>query len=127
MGTYLAGNIWSLHARFRYFDPAEKRAGLPQDVAALVEKLDADAATLTLVNVNAVDARTVIVQAGGYGEHRFESVEVDGKTQAVAGPLLTVRLEPGSGARLRFKMTRYANAPTLAQPWDRGWFGVASR
>ncbi|MCC6293273.1 MAG: hypothetical protein IT164_11540 [Bryobacterales bacterium] len=122
MGAYLAGNIWSLHARFRYFDPAEKRAGLPQDVGALVEKLDANAATVTLVNVNAADARTVIVQAGGYGEHRFDEVEVNGVMRSIAGPLLTVRLEPGSGARLRFKMARYVNPPTLAQPWDRGWF-----
>ena len=122
MGAFLSGNIWSLHARFRYFDPAQRRAGLPQDVAALVEKLETDAATLTLVNVNAVDPRTVIVQAGGYGEHRFDSVEINGKSQPVAGPLLTVRLEPGSGARLRFRMARYVNPPTLAQPWDRGWF-----
>jgi hypothetical protein len=122
MGAYLTGNIWSLHARFRYFDPAEQRAGLPQDVAALVEKLEADAATLTLVNVNAVDPRTVIVQAGGYGEHRFETVEIDGKSQPVGGPILHVRLQPGSGARLRFRMARYVNPPTLAHPWDRGWF-----
>ena len=44
--------------------------------AALVEKLEADAATLTLVNTNPVEARTVVVQAGGYGEHRFDSVEI---------------------------------------------------
>jgi hypothetical protein len=122
MGAYLAGNIWSLHARFRYFDPAEKRAGLPEDVAALVEKLEAGAATLKLVNVSAAQPRTVIVQAGGYGEHRFESVEVDGKTQPINGPLLTVRLEPGAGATLRFRMARYVHPPTLAHPWDRAWF-----
>jgi hypothetical protein len=121
-GAYLAGNIWSLHARFRYFDPSSRRAGLPEDVGALVEQLAADAATLTLVNVNAVDPRTVVVQAGGYGEHRFESVEINGETHTIAGPTLNVRLEPGSGARLRFRMTRYVNPPTLAQPWDRGWF-----
>jgi hypothetical protein len=124
-GAFLTGNIWSLHSRFRYFDPVKRRAGLPDDVGALVEKLEADAATLVLVNVDAVDPRTVVVQAGGYGEHRFESVEIDGKTQPVAGPLLTVRLEPGSGARLRFRMARYVNPPTLAQPWNRGWFGEA--
>jgi hypothetical protein len=123
-GAYLAGNIWSLHSRFRYFDPVRRRAGLPEDVAALVEKLEADAATLVLVNVDAVEPRTVVVQAGGYGEHRFESVEVGGKVQPIMGPLLNVRIEPGSGARLRFRMARYVNPPTLAQPWDRGWFGT---
>ena len=125
MGAYLGGNIWTLHARFRYFDPVRRRAGLPEDVGALVEKLEADSASLVLVNVDPVEARTVVVQAGGYGEHRFDSVEVNGKTQTIAGPLLNVRLEPGSGARLRFHMARYVNPPTLAQPWDRGWFGVS--
>lgn len=125
MGAYLSGNIWSLHARFRYFNPEHRRAGLPEDVAALVEKLDADAATLVLVNVDPVRPRMVTVQAGGYGEHRFESVEIDGKTQPINGPLLHVRLEPGSGAKMRFRMARYVNPPTLAMPWDRGWFGEA--
>jgi hypothetical protein len=125
IGAYFTGNIWSLHSRFRYFDPVRRRAGLPEGVGALVEKLEADAATLVLVNVDAVDPRTVVVQAGGYGEHRFESVEIDGKAHNISGPLLNVRLEPGSGARLRFRVARYVNAPTLAQPWDRGWFGAA--
>jgi hypothetical protein len=127
MGAYLAGNIWSLHGRFRYFDPLQRRAGLPDDVGALVEKLEAAAATLVLVNVDAVEPHTVVVQAGAYGEHRFDSVEVNGKTQTITGPLLNVRLEPGSGARLRFHMARYVNPPTLAQPWDRGWFGIQPR
>ncbi|HYI92768.1 MAG TPA: hypothetical protein VEX68_04435 [Bryobacteraceae bacterium] len=124
MGAYFSnGRIWGLHSRFRYFDPVRRRAGLPEDVAALVEKLEADGAMLTLVNVDPVEARTLVVQAGGYGEHRFESVEMNGKTTPIAGPLLNVRLEPGAGARLRFRMARYVNPPTLAFPWDRGWFG----
>ncbi|HUQ91941.1 MAG TPA: hypothetical protein VM120_09680 [Bryobacteraceae bacterium] len=122
LGAYLTGNIWSLHSRFRYFDPVRRRSGLPEDVGALVEKLEADAATLVLVNVDSVEPRTVVVQAGGYGEHRFDSVEINGKTQTIGGPLLHVRLEPGSGARIRFRMARYVNPPSLAQPWDRGWF-----
>ncbi len=121
MGAHLAGNIWSLHARIRYFDPKAQRAGLPPDVAALIEKLDADGTTVSLVNINSVDPRTVVVQAGGYGEHRFDSVEIDGQTQSIGGPLLTVRLAPGAGARLRLRMARYVNPPTLAQPWNRGW------
>jgi hypothetical protein len=123
MGAYLAGNIWSLHARFRYFDPVRRRAGLPEDVAALVEKLEADAATLTLVNVDPVEPRTVIVQAGAYGEHRIDSTEINGATYPVSGPLLTVRLQPGTGARIRVRMARYVHPPSLAHPWDRGWFG----
>jgi hypothetical protein len=123
LGAYMSpSRIWVLHSRFRYFDPVRRRAGLPEDVGALVEKLGADSATLTLVNTNPVDAREVIVQAGGYGEHRFETVTIGGKTATAGGPLLKVRLDPGAGSRLEFKMTRYANRPTLAFPWDRGWY-----
>lgn len=119
LGGYFGGRIWTLHSRFRYFDPARRRAGLPEDVAALVEKLGADSATLTLVNVNPVDARTVIVQAGGYAEHRFDTAQTGGETVAINAPHVEVKLEPGCGARIEFKMTRYQNRPTLAQPWGR--------
>jgi hypothetical protein len=91
-------------------------------VAALVEKLEANSATMTLVNTNPLDSREVVVQAGGYGEHRFEAVTVNGQTTPVNGPVLTVRLAPGAGARLQFQMTRYANKPTFAFPWDRAWY-----
>jgi len=102
----------------------KRRAGLPEDVGALVSSLGADSAAVTLVNVNPIEPRTVVIQAGGYAEHRFESVTVAGGTTPVAGPSLTVRLEPGAGARLDFKMTRYANRPTFAFPWDRDWYGA---
>ncbi len=118
LGGYFGGRIWTLHSRFRYFDPVRRRAGLPEDVAALVEKLGSDSATLTLVNVNPVDARTVIVQAGGYAEHRFDTAQTGGGTIAINAPHVEVRLEPGCGARIEFKMTRYQNRPTLAHPWS---------
>jgi len=123
MGAYMTpSRIWTLHSRFRYFDPVKRRAGLPEDVGALVEKLGADSATLTLVNTNPIEAREIVVQAGGYGEHRFDSITTAGKTSAVGGALITLRLDPGAGSRLEIKMTRYANRPTLAFPWDRGWY-----
>ncbi|MGH9628831.1 MAG: hypothetical protein ACRD7E_10950, partial [Bryobacteraceae bacterium] len=122
-GGYFAGRIWIMHSRFRYFDPVKRRAGLPEDVGALVEKLGADSATLTLVNTNPVAPRTVIVQAGGYGEHHFDSAAVGAQTTMIDAPVVTIRLEPGAGSRIEFKMTRYKHRPTLAHPWDRGWFG----
>lgn len=123
LGGYFArGRIWVLHSRFRYFDPEKRRAGLPEDVGALVEKLGPDSATVTFVNTNQLQPREVVVQAGGYGEHRFDAVTMGGKTTAFSGPVVTVRLEPGAGSRIDFKMTRYANKPTFAFPWDRGWY-----
>jgi hypothetical protein len=108
-----------IHSRVRYFDPARRRAGIPEDVAALVDKLTADETTLTLVNINQVEPRTVIVQGGAYGEHQCVGVSVNGEEVPVNGPFFTVRLAPGGGGRMTIKMKRYANQPTLKQPWDR--------
>ncbi|MBI83182.1 MAG: hypothetical protein CMJ81_08305 [Planctomycetaceae bacterium] len=111
-----------LHCRLRYFDPDGRRAGVPDDVAALVEKLTDDETTLTLVNVNQVEPRTVIVQGGAYGEHQCVSVQVNGQNIVVNDAFFPVRLEPGTGQKLVIKMKRYANQPTLAHPWDRNWW-----
>ncbi|HET8546693.1 MAG TPA: hypothetical protein VFL57_01745, partial [Bryobacteraceae bacterium] len=97
-----------------------RRSSLPESVAALVERLGPDSLTLTLVNIDQVEARTVVVQAGAYGEHQFLSATSEGRTAAIDAPLLTVHLGPGSGGRIEFAMKRYANQPTLAQPWNRG-------
>ncbi len=40
LGGNLTGRIWTLHTRVRYFDPENRRAGLPPDVASLVTKMD---------------------------------------------------------------------------------------
>lgn len=112
--------VWPLHCRVRYFDPGRRRAGLPEDVGALVEKLEADRTVLTLVNVNQVEPRTVILQAGGYGEHEWTELRCNGRVVPAASRLLAVRLEPGAGARLTLGTKRYVNRPTLAHPWDRG-------
>lgn len=117
LGGYFAGRIWTLHSRFRYFDPAKRRAGLPDDVGALVEKLSAEAAALVLVNVNAVEPREIFVQAGGYGEHRFLEAAMGGQSVPVNSQILKVRIEPGCGARIQFKMSRYVNPPALRAPW----------
>jgi len=108
-----------LHCRLRYFDPGARRAGLPEDVAALVEKLTPDRATVTLVNTNQVEARTLIVQAGGYGEHQVDAVTIEGRKVPVNAAQLTVRLAPGAGSQLVLDMRRYVNRPTLSFPWDR--------
>lgn len=120
MGGINSGKLaLPLSARVRYFDPTARRAGLPEDVAALVEKMSADETTLTLVNVNQLDPRTVVVQGGAYGEHQINSAAVDGRSIPVNSSTFTVNLAPGSGQQLVLKMKRYMNAPTLAYPWRR--------
>ena len=64
-----------LQARVRYFDPSRRRPGLPEDVASLVDTLKGDSTSLTLVNLNPIEPRTVIVQGGGYGEHLCDKVD----------------------------------------------------
>jgi hypothetical protein len=119
-GALLPGREGGLiNARLRYFDPDRKRAGVPPDVAALVSGLSDTGAIVTLVNLDPARARTVIVQGGAYGEHQLVSVTSGGKTTPIGSPLLTVRLEPGSGQRLELTMRRYANVPTVMHPWHR--------
>jgi hypothetical protein len=107
-----------LFARLRYFDPDQRRAGLPEDVAALIEKMTADEVTLNLVNTNPLETRRVVVQAGGYGEHRFVEANCHGEVLAVGSSQLQVRLAPGAGGRVVLKMQRYVNQPTLRMPFD---------
>jgi hypothetical protein len=119
-GALLPGREGGLvNARLRYFDPDRKRAGVPEDVAALVSELSDTRTTVTLVNLNSTRARTVIVQGGAYGEHQLVSVTSGEKTTPINSPLMTVRLEPGSGQKLTLTMKRYANAPTVLHPWHR--------
>jgi hypothetical protein len=94
---------------------------LDRSVAALVEKLTADRAVVTLVNTSQLDARTVVIQAGGYGEHEFVSVQTGDRKATIKGVSFAVRLAPGAGTRLTLSMRRYVNQPTLAFPWDRDW------
>src|SRR6185436_2071886 len=42
----------TLFSNLRYFDPGKRRAGIPEDVAALVEQMTGESLTVTLVNVS---------------------------------------------------------------------------
>ena len=111
----------ALHCRLRYFDPEQRRAGIPADVAALIDTMTDDRVAVTLVNVNQLEARTVVVQTGAYAEHQCLDVELANERTNVRQPWFTVKLAPGAGARMVVRTKRYANQPTLAFPWDRSW------
>ena len=127
-----------LHCRLRYFDCGTRRSGLPGDVAALVEKLEADRTVVRLVNLNPQEDRELIVQAGGYGEHRFTDAEYDALTSPYPGPPnryapdpataerrrvsvngrhLEVALPAGTEMILELGTQRYVNEPASAGPF----------
>jgi hypothetical protein len=128
-GLHIARPPWSstspqqggvpLHCRLRYFDRERRRAGLPPDIAALVDELGADRASVTLVNLNPVSSRVVTVQGGAYAEHRIESAMLGDRRIDIGNSAFDIELRPGCGARVQLSMRRYANAPTLSFPWMR--------
>ena len=109
------GNL--VNSRVRYFDPARKRAGLPEDVAALVSEMTDTGTVVTLVNVSTDQPRTLVVQGGAYAEHLIESVDWNGKSIPVGKPTFTVTLAPGAGGKLALRMKRYGADPTVKFPF----------
>lgn len=112
-------------ARLRYFDAARRRPGLPPGVAALVHRLSADGASVTLVNTDATADAELIISAGVFGEHAFTSATLNGVTVAASGRWLSVRLAPGATAELDLGMRRFAQPPSYDTPWQAAADGVA--
>jgi hypothetical protein len=127
-----------LISRLRYYDADRRRPGLPQDVAALVEKLEARRTVVRLVNLSAFEGHTLVVQGGAFGEHRIASVrypvrasDYPGAVGAYAAPELRLQdrsilvddkhlevyLPPASEVTLDLEMERYVNRPGYAGPW----------
>ena len=112
----------------RYFDAAERRPGLPPDVAALVRHFDAQSVELTLINVGVGKSRDVIIGAGSFAEHTFTTVSEPtaepGRTSGLSatvspvdGTYVQVHLRPGTEIDLRLGLERNCNRPTYAFPW----------
>ena len=92
---------------------------LLQDVAALVEKIEPDSVTLTLINTSPSASRRLIVQMGAYGEHQAISVRMGDRVIPVDAPHFEVRLAPGAGEQIVIATKRLVNDPTLRVPWER--------
>jgi len=120
LGGLPTGRVgYPLHCRLRYLNPQRRRAGLPEDVAALVEEMTCDHVTVQLVNLDPVKERVLVLQGGAYAEHQFLRVRSGDVDVMVEDTAFAVRLAPGAAGRLDIEMQRYANAPTFAFPWDR--------
>jgi hypothetical protein len=111
------------HSKVRYFDGEKSRPGLPEDVSAMVDQVSADALRVVVANLNKIQARTLILQAGSFGENRFDKVTISGEdgstsTHDVNSKWLTLDLAAGSGATLNFTYSRYVNKPTYETPYS---------
>ncbi len=105
-------------ARLRYYDVSQQRPGLPQGVAALVDGLMDDGASVTLVNTDKQRAAELVIQAGVFGEHDFTGAALDGgETLPLSGRWVRLALPPGTTARLTLGMHRFANPPSYDTPW----------
>lgn len=127
-----------LLAPIRYFDADRRRPGLPQDVAALVDHVSGNSVSVNLVNLDGLETRRVIVQAGTLGEHRFGIGRYDRATGEYPGPigtyatppsgsreevvaindhLFTVEMPPGTRIRLTLDVARNARTASYRSPW----------
>ena len=102
----------------------------------------ADRTLVRLVNTSATQARTLRIQAGAFGEHRFTEARFQQRTSEWPGGLggyagtycaepvlreevvlplpdnhLEVQLPPGSELCLDLATQRYVNEPSYAQPF----------
>jgi len=107
------------YSTVRYLDPLSGRPGLPENVAALVESIDAERTVVQLVNL-AETPVSVIVQAGGFSEHVVVSAELrrldgdDGAASFVPGrSRVTVDVPARSCGRLILKLEPSAAGATL--------------
>jgi hypothetical protein len=104
-------------AQIRHFDPDRGRPGLPDGVSALVTRIDADGVTFRLVNDGAGE-RTVVVQAGAYGEHTFDRVEQNGETGTPDASAISVTLPSDGHVTVTATLDRYSNDPSYGYPWE---------
>lgn len=100
-----------------YFDPENRRPGLPEDVAALVKTVDASGICLELHNLHPIRSRKIVVQAGAFSEHNFQKAEADGKTYSINDCRFAVTLPGNTEITLRLEMDRYCNTPTYHRPF----------
>jgi hypothetical protein len=121
------GADWLYHGglvqdRLRYFDPRQRRPGLPNEVAALIEEITPESVRLALVNLNTYEEKDVLIQGGAFAEHTFIDVQPSGDSQSaipIDGNAFQVHLGSEAQATLQIRMKRFVNKPSYDFPWDR--------
>ena len=118
MGTPAAVyNGGLLHTRVSYFDPYRHRPGLPEHIAALVDRITPDSINLVLVNTDLKDCHSILVQAGMFREHEFTWVRSEEGNQVdINGKVFQVDLGPSAQVRLEIGMKRFVHRPAYEFP-----------
>jgi hypothetical protein len=126
--------------RVRCHDAGARRAGLPPPVAALVSRIGPEATVADLVDSDPGTDRTVVVQAGAFGEHTIRTARhtacddpsglggrygyghsvtrVTSASVRVGGPRLPVRLCRSTTVRLAPHLGLHTRPPSARTPFD---------
>lgn len=99
----------------RYFDLDRQRPGLPEDVAALVSRIDAEGVCVRLVNLSTADEHRMAVMSGAFGEHTI----IAANGQPIGESMLEVQLPPASEMTIDLKLARFANVPRYTDPFEK--------
>ena len=82
----------------------------------MVDQISKNSTSVQVANIG-TQQRELVLQAGGFGEHQFISVEIDDKAMEINDKHFSLTLEPGTVAHLKFAVQRFANEPTYETPW----------
>lgn len=112
------------HGKVRFFDGELQRPGLPRDVGAIVDTLTSTTIGMKIANTSTTQSRSLIVQAGTFGEHTFTSVEVtfdsgESALHEIGSQWFQVDLGALAGATLTFNVERYVNTPSYETPFSK--------
>ncbi len=112
-----------LRAMVRYFDISKKRPGLPKNIAALVTSISKESVGIDLINLDPVLERSVLIQAGAFGEHRFTSATWKDLDEEVLARTLTdkyvvIIMPPSTQISLELGIDRFVNDPSYRFPWS---------
>jgi len=109
-------------SRIRYFDVDEQRPGLSTDVAALIDQIQIghdqkkETFRLQLVNLSPIHSRNLYLQAGTFGQHHFQEIAIDEKTQSIDDKWLGIKLLPAATIELKIMLGRFVNRPSYDTP-----------
>tara|TARA_B100000809_G_scaffold198112_1_gene197857 strand:+ start:271 stop:687 length:417 start_codon:yes stop_codon:yes gene_type:complete len=89
---------------------------LPSDVSALVDQIQVknpqkESFRLQLINLSPIHCRKIYLQAGTFGQHNFDQMEIGQTTHSIDSKWSEVRLPPATSIEMRISLARFVNTP----------------